>query len=94
VPVIQSLRETALQLRELEVAQAKRRLQRGESAEQVLEQIATRLMNKFLHGPLAAMSKADVAEREYLQQAMRHFVAAWEHERHEQDDGPSSGDNP
>lgn len=85
VPVIQSLRETAMQLRELELSQAKRRLQRGESAERVLEQVATRLMNKFLHGPLAAMSKADAAEREYLQQAMRHFVAAWERERLEHD---------
>ncbi len=90
VPVIQAFRESATQLREQELAQAKRRLQRGESAEVVLEQVATRLMNKFLHGPLAAMNKADVAERANLQQAMRQFMAAWERENN----GSAGDDRP
>lgn len=81
VPVIQAFRESATQLREQEVALAKRRLQRGESAESVLEQVATRLMNKFLHGPLAAMNRVDAAEREALQHAMRQFMNAWDRER-------------
>ena len=81
VPVIQAFREGAAQLREQEVRLAQRRLQRGESAEVVVEQVATRLMNKFLHGPLAAINKADAAEREYLQQAMRQFMAGWERDR-------------
>ena len=80
VPLIQAFLESAAQLREQELAQAKRRLQRGEPAEDVLEQVATRLMNKFLHGPLAAINKADAAEREQLQHAMRQFMAGWERE--------------
>lgn len=91
VPVIQAFREGAAQLREQELAQAKRRLQRGESAETVLEQVTTRLMNKFLHGPLAAINKADATEREQLQQAMRQFMAAWERERESND--PSASDS-
>lgn len=96
VPVIQAFRETATQLRELELSQAKRRLQRGEAAEVVIEQIATRLMNKFLHGPLAAMSKADAAERELLQQAMRQFMVAWERDNNQDrdQDGLSEGSPP
>ena len=90
VPVIQAFREGAAQLREQELAQAKRRLQRGDPAEAVLEQVTTRLMNKFLHGPLAAINKADAVEREHLQQAMRQFMAAWERERDSRD--PSGSD--
>lgn len=78
VPVIQAFRESAAILRDQELAQAKRRLQRGEPAELVLEQVTNRLMNKFMHGPLAAINRADVAEREHLQQAMRHFMMAWD----------------
>lgn len=91
VPVIQAFREGVAQLREQELAQAKRRLQRGESADAVLEQVTTRLMNKFLHGPLAAINKADAIEREHLQQAMRQFMVAWERER---DSSEVSGSHP
>lgn len=91
VPVIQAFREGAAQLREQELAQAKRRLQRGESPEAVLEQATMRLMNKFLHGPLAAINKADAMEREQLQQVMRQFMAAWERER---DGNDPSGSDP
>ena len=85
VPVIQAFRESATQLREQELAQARRRLQRGDAAEVVLEQAVVRLMNKFLHGPMAAINKADASERENLQQAMRQFMAAWERERDSHD---------
>lgn len=78
VPVIQAFRESATHLREQELAQAMKRLQRGESPELVLEQMAARLTNKFLHGPLAAMSRADSVQRDKLQQAMSLFIAAWE----------------
>jgi glutamyl-tRNA reductase len=81
VPVIQAFRESAAQLREQELSHARRRLQRGESADTVLEQFATRLMNKFLHGPLAAMNKADATERETMQNAMRQYMTVWERER-------------
>lgn len=78
VPVIQAFRESANQLRAQELALAHKRLQRGESAEQVLEQMATRLTNKFLHGPLSAMNKAEQVDREQLQSAMRQFMAGWD----------------
>jgi glutamyl-tRNA reductase len=78
VPVIQAFRDGATQLRTQELELARKRLIRGESAELVLEQMATRLTNKFLHGPLSAMNKAESADREHLQQAMRRFMAGWD----------------
>ena len=81
VPVIQSFRESAAQLRTQELEQALRRLQRGDAPAQVLEQMATRLTNKFLHGPMAAMNRADAQSRDALQLAMRQFMAAWEGDR-------------
>lgn len=93
VPVIQAFRESAAQLREQELMQAKRRLQRGDAPESVLDQFAARLMNKFMHGPLAAMNRADAAEREQLQQVMRKFMAAWEGERDGQAGNHPNGEN-
>ena len=78
VPVIQAFRDGATQLRLQELELAKKRLVKGESAELVLEQMATRLTNKFLHGPLSAMNKAEAADRESLQEAMRRFMAGWD----------------
>lgn len=78
VPVIQAFRESANQLRAQELELARKRLQRGEAAEQVLEQMAARLTNKFLHGPLSAMNKASPTDREPLQVAMRQFMAGWD----------------
>lgn len=78
VPVIQAFRDGATQLRLQELELAKKRLIKGESAELVLEQMATRLTNKFLHGPLSAMNKAEAADREALQEAMRRFMAGWD----------------
>jgi len=78
VPVIQAFRDGATLLRTQELELARKRLMRGESAELVLEQMATRLTNKFLHGPLSAMNKAESEDREHLQQAMRRFMAGWD----------------
>jgi glutamyl-tRNA reductase len=78
VPVIQAFRDGAAQLRAQELELARKRLSRGEAAELVLEQMATRLTNKFLHGPLSAINKADSDDRERLQQAMRQFMAGWD----------------
>jgi len=78
VPVIQAFRESAMQLRAQELELAQKRIAKGESAALVLEQMATRLTNKFLHGPLSAMNKAESADRHQLQEAMRQFMAGWE----------------
>ena len=81
VPVIQSFRESAAQLRTQELAQAVKRLQRGDSPELVLEQMAVRLTNKFLHGHMGALNRADAESRDALQLAMRQCMAVWEGER-------------
>lgn len=81
VPVIQSFRESAAQLRAHELAQAVKRLQRGDSPELVLEQMAVRLTNKFLHGHMGALNRADAESRDALQLAMRQCMAVWEGER-------------
>lgn len=78
VPVIQAFRDGATQLRAQELELARKRLLRGEAPELVLEQMATRLTNKFLHGPLSAINKAESADRAQLQEAMRQFMAGWE----------------
>lgn len=78
VPVIQAFRDGATQLRAQELELARKRLLRGEPPELVLEQMATRLTNKFLHGPLSAINKAESADRAQLQEAMRQFMAGWE----------------
>ena len=81
VPVIQSFRESAAQLRTQELAQAVKRLQRGDSPELVLEQMSVRLTNKFLHGHMGALNRADAESRDALQLAMRQCMAVWEGER-------------
>ena len=78
VPVIQAFRDGATQLRAQELELARKRLLRGEAPELVLEQMATRLTNKFLHGPLSAINKAESADRAQLQEAMRQFMAGWD----------------
>ena len=78
VPVIQAFRDGATQLRAQELELARKRLLRGEALELVLEQMATRLTNKFLHGPLSAINKAESADRAQLQEAMRQFMAGWD----------------
>ena len=78
VPVIQAFRESATQLQAQELELARKRLEKGEPAALVLEQMATRLTNKFLHGPLSAMNKADSTDRTHLQEAMRQFMAGWD----------------
>lgn len=66
VPAIMDLHQAADQVRLAELERARRMLARGESAEQVLEQLAHGLTQKYLHGPLAALNQSQDAEREQL----------------------------
>jgi glutamyl-tRNA reductase len=66
VPAIVDLHQAADQVRLAELERARRMLARGESAEQVLEQLAHGLTQKYLHGPLAALNQSQDAEREQL----------------------------
>ena len=66
VPVIRSLRDAAERTRRHEFEHALKRLTRGESPQDVLEQLSQRLTNKFLHAPTQALTQAE-GDRSELQ---------------------------
>jgi glutamyl-tRNA reductase len=73
VPMIAALHGHHDQLRVAELDRARRLLSGGMSPEQVLDQLARGLTNKFLHAPTQALSRAGEAERAELL-AMLHRV--------------------
>jgi glutamyl-tRNA reductase len=74
VPVIAALRESGELLRSEINAQARRRLARGESAEDALEYATAALMKKLLHKPSVALRKAgEVADQELIDAAREIF---------------------
>jgi glutamyl-tRNA reductase len=66
VPVIRDLHEAADELRAAELDRARKALARGEPADQVLEQLAHGLTQKYLHGPLAALNQSQGTDRQQL----------------------------
>jgi glutamyl-tRNA reductase len=70
VPAIVELRRRADAYREAELAQAKKRLGRGDDPSAVLEALARGLANKFLHHPSRALSRAGAGDREALSRAI------------------------
>ena len=56
VPTIKALRDQVDGVRRAELEKALKLLQKGESAEKVLEQLSQALTNKFLHGPSHALN--------------------------------------
>jgi glutamyl-tRNA reductase len=73
VPMIAALHGHHDQLRTAELDRAKRLLSGGMPPEQVLDQLARGLTNKFLHAPTQALNQAGEAERAELL-AMLHRV--------------------
>jgi glutamyl-tRNA reductase len=71
VPTIRALRDDAERVRRHEVERALRRLERGDDAQQVLEQLSYALTNKFLHAPTHALSHANDDDREQLVNMLR-----------------------
>ncbi len=71
VPVIAALRESSDLLRDEVNAQARRRLARGESAEDAVEYATAALMKKLLHKPSVALRKAGEAADQDLIEAAR-----------------------
>jgi glutamyl-tRNA reductase len=63
VPTITALHGHHDALRAAELERARRLLANGTPTDQVLEQLARGLTNKFLHGPTQALSQAGEAER-------------------------------
>ncbi len=70
-PVIAALREHSESLRDEVNAQARRRLARGESAEDAIEYATASLMKKLLHHPSVALRKAGEGSDEELIEAAR-----------------------
>jgi glutamyl-tRNA reductase len=66
VPLIQELKQTGYELQQLELDRAKKRLAKGDSAQEVLDALAQGLTNKFLHGSLHALQHLQGEEREAL----------------------------
>ena len=58
VPVIRRLRAAAEHDRQIELAQARKRLARGEDPANVLEALSLGLTNKFLHRPMRGFNRA------------------------------------
>ena len=70
VPAIVEFRRKADEYREAELAKAKARIAKGENPADVLEAFAKGLMNKFLHHPTQALSRASEDERAALERAI------------------------
>ncbi|NLR76755.1 glutamyl-tRNA reductase [Leeia aquatica] len=66
VPTIRALRDHVERLRRHEMERAQKRLAQGEDPQQVLEQFAHSLTNKWLHEPTQALQQADRDERSQL----------------------------
>ena len=73
VPTIAALQEHHDRLRATELDRARRLLTAGTGAEQVLEQLARGLTNKFLHAPMQALNNAGAAERAELLSLLHHL---------------------
>ena len=70
VPVIAALRENSELLRDEVNAQARRRLARGEAAEDAIEYATAALMKKLLHKPSVVLRKAgEVSDQELIDAA-------------------------
>jgi glutamyl-tRNA reductase len=66
VPMIRALRDQAERNRRHEVERALRRLNQGEAAADVVEQLSRSLTNKLLHPPTHALHHAQESDREQL----------------------------
>lgn len=66
VPTIIDYQHNADQLRLAELERAQRMLARGMAPEQVIEQLAYGLTQKYMHGPLSTLNRSEGTEREQL----------------------------
>jgi len=73
VPTIKALRDQAELTRVAELEKALKLIQKGESAEKVLEALSNALTNKFLHAPSHVLNQAQGDEHTRLEQLLRHI---------------------
>jgi len=71
VPTIKALRDQAEATRRVELEKALKLIQRGESAEKVLETLSNALTNKFLHAPSHALNRAHGDEHNKLEDVIK-----------------------
>lgn len=81
VPAIMEIHEASERVRLAELDRARRMLARGDSPEQVLEQLAHGLAQKFMHGPLSALNRSEAGEREQLLGLMPQLLPRTERRR-------------
>ncbi len=73
-PIISTLRETNEDVRKQVAKQARRRMARGESAEDAIEFATASLMKKMLHKPSVALRKAgEASDRQLIESARKLF---------------------
>ncbi len=73
-PIISTLRETNEEVRKQVAKQARRRMARGESAEDAIEFATASLMKKMLHKPSVALRKAgEASDRQLIESARKLF---------------------
>ena len=83
VPMIRQMRDQAERARRHELQRARRQLERGEAATEVLEQLASRLCNKLLHPPTQVLHHGPEELREPL---LALFERAYQHPESEPGD--------
>ena len=64
VPLIQELNLQADTWRQTELSRARKRIDKGQSVDSVLEALSMGLMKKMLNGPLRELNHPDAAQRE------------------------------
>jgi glutamyl-tRNA reductase len=73
VPLIQELNLQADAWRQTELARARKRIEKGQSVDSVLESLSMALMKKVLNGPLRELNHPDGVQREKALEAVRHI---------------------
>jgi glutamyl-tRNA reductase len=71
VPLIQELNLQADAWRQTELARARKRIEKGQSVDSVLESLSMALMKKMLNGPLRELHHAEVEQRDKAREAVR-----------------------
>ena len=70
VPTIRLLRDHGEKYRQVELERARRALARGDDPQQVLEQLASGLLNKLLHHPVQTLHQSRGAHQQQLVEAL------------------------
>ena len=84
--IIVRVRESATGARDEVLAKARRRLQSGEPADEVVEYVARTLTNKLLHAPSTGIREAGVSDRQDIVEAARVLFGVAEGEERDEKD--------